>query len=117
MSLIIPYKGKELYDKEVAFIKPNGEIIYTYGEHERYASEYCYGTSYRPTKLTKEQQELFELWLDQYEFSKHNLYSDFLVYLLSFDKVETVLRESITTTNCKPLYKIFQLLYNGLAYS
>ena len=107
MSLIIPYKEKELINNEGAFIKPSGEIIFTSGEHERYAHDYCYGTSYSSTKLTKEQQELFEQWLDKYEFSKCNLYSDFMVYLLSFDKIETVMRETITTINPNPHIRFF----------
>ena len=107
MSLIIPYREKELISNEGAFIKPSGEIIFTFGEHERYAHDYCYGTSYSSTKLTKEQQELFEQWLDRYEFSKRKLYSDFMVYLLSFDKIETVMRETITTTNSNPHIRFF----------
>ena len=107
MSFIIPYKEKELINNEGAFIKPSGEIIFTFGGHERYAYDYCYGTSYSSTKLTKEQQELFEQWLDRYEFSKRNLYSDFMVHLLLFDKIETVMRETITTTNPSPHIRFF----------
>ena len=46
MSLIIPYKEKELYDNEGAFIKPDGEIIYTYGLHETFSGKYCNGEEY-----------------------------------------------------------------------
>lgn len=46
MSIIIPYKEKELYDNEGAFIKPDGEIIYTYGLHESFSSKYCNGDLY-----------------------------------------------------------------------
>lgn len=108
MSFIIPYKEKELINNKGAFIKPSGEIIFTYEDHERYARDYCYGTSSNSTKLTKEQQELFEQWLDRYEFSKkRNFYSDFMVYLLSFDKIETRMRETITTTNSSPHIRFF----------
>ena len=143
MSLIIPYKEKELYDNEGAFIKPDGEIIYTYGLHEKFSDKYCngeeyeylsrlkYGNTYDPnafeyykkehnyqgkqedidvfgsTKLTSEQLKLYKLWLDEYEFSRRNLLSDFMVYLLSFDKVETVMRETITTTNPNPHIRFF----------
>ena len=142
MSLIIPYKEKELYNNEGAFIKPNGEIIYTYGLHEIFSKKYCNGDlynflyncihpdsilsrydntslsewfeclkayynykgtiedidEYSSSKLTSEQFKLYKLWLDKYEFSRSNLFSDFMVYLLEFDKVETVMRETITTT-------------------
>lgn len=43
MSLIIPYKEKELYDNEGAFIKTDGEIIYTYGLYETFSNKYCNG--------------------------------------------------------------------------
>lgn len=110
MSLIIPYKEKELINNEGAFIKPSGEIVFTAGNHEAYAHDYCCGSRYssnNSTKLTKEQQELFEQWLDRYEFSKRNLYSDFMVYLLSFDKIEIVMREAITTTSLNPHIRFF----------
>lgn len=51
------------------------------------------------TKLTKEQLELYKLWKDKYEFSRKNLISDFMVYILQFDKLETMRRTTITTTN------------------
>lgn len=145
MSLIIPYKEKELYDNEGAFIKPDGEIIYTYGLHETFSSKYCNGQlydflnrciydkddkmitewfeylkvhhnfkgtkeqidEYSSSELTQEQLKLYKLWLDKYEFSRRNLLSDFMVYLLSFDKVETVMRETITTTNPNPHIRFF----------
>ena len=151
MSLIIPYKEKELYGNQGAFIKPDGEIIYTYGLHETFSRKYCNGNlynylyslihqdsilsqdvensleglfeylkiyrnfkgkieeinEYSSSELTSEQLKLYKLWLDQYEFSKRNLYSDFMVYLLSFDKVETVMRETITTTNPNPHIRFF----------
>ena len=47
MSLIIPYKEKELYDNEGAFIKPDGEIVYTYGLHESFSREYCDGQLFK----------------------------------------------------------------------
>ena len=39
MSLIIPYEEK-LYSKEGAFINPNGEIIFTFGGHEKFAKRF-----------------------------------------------------------------------------
>ncbi len=49
--------------------------------------------------MTKEQLELYKLWLDDYDFSRMYDLSDFLVLLLSFDKVETVMRRCITTND------------------
>ena len=144
MSVIIPYKEKELYDNEGAFIKPDGEIIYTYGLHETFSRKYCNGQlydsldrciysndesladyfeylkkyhnfkgtkeeidEYSSSELTIEQLKLYKLWLERYEFSRHQLFSDFMVYLLSFDKVETVMGETITTTNPNPHIRFF----------
>ncbi len=144
MSLIIPFE-EELYPKEGAFIKPSGEIIFTYGKHERFASNFCngndytflsevkYGSSwsyyasyfeefkreynfdgeredidvYKTTMLSKEQLELYKLWLENYEFARRNLYSDFMVYLLNFDKVETVMSRAITTTSSQPHLRFY----------
>lgn len=144
MSLVIPYEDK-LYNNDGAFISPEGEIIFTYGEHERFARNYCNGENYQllsdvkdgsgwsyyashfdefkknynftgeredidvyeSSKLTKEQLELYKLWLENYEFARRNLYSDFLIFLLGFDKVETVMRRAITTTNPEPHIRFY----------
>ncbi|MBR2828521.1 MAG: hypothetical protein IKE70_04755 [Bacilli bacterium] len=151
MSIIIPYKEKEIYDNDGAFIKLNGEIIYTHGLHETFSRNYCNGylynqlyshlhpnshlpkydedkiedyfeylkayynfkgtieeiEEYSSTKLTKEQLNLYKLWLERYELNSTYLFSDFLVYVLQFDKVETVMRETITTTNPNPHIRFF----------
>lgn len=62
---------------------------------------------YKSSKLTSAQLELYKLWLENYEFAHRNLYSDFLVYLLGFDKVETVLRRAITTTYPQPHIRFY----------
>ena len=144
MDLIIPYEDK-LEKNEGAFIDQNGKIIFTYGEHEKFAKDFCdgknnqlltdvkYGTGlsyyathfnefkkdynfdgerkdidiYASSKLTKEQLELYKLWLENYEFARSNLYSDFLVYLLGFDKIETVMRRKVTTTVLNPHIRFY----------
>lgn len=40
MNKIIPY-NKKLISGDRGFINPNGEIIFTYGMHERFARDYC----------------------------------------------------------------------------
>lgn len=136
----IAYKN-DLYDKEGAFISPSGEIIYTYGEHESYASKYCEGKDFgflssikggygyidfeeykklynfegtiddldvfKSSKLTKDELTLFKLWLDSERCGGKYLFSDFLVYLLHFDKVETVMRRAITTTSLTPHVRFY----------
>lgn len=136
----IPYKD-DLYDKEGAFISPSGEIIYTFGEHESYASKYCKGKDFdflssikggyghinfeeykksnnfegtiddldvfKSSKLTKNELEIFKLWLESDRCGGKYLFSDFLVYLLGFDKIETVMRRAITTTCPMPHVRFY----------
>lgn len=117
MSLIIPYEDK-LDTCNGAVIKPNGSIIYTYGEHESFAKNYCRGKDYSlltssmiegvdiysSSKLTKQQLELYKLWLRSEKFPSN---IDFMVYLLRFDKVGTLLGNAITTTNNKPHIRFY----------
>ena len=148
MTTIIPYENM-MEAKEGAFITPGGEMIFTYGEHENFARDYCngkeydylsrikYGDSYDPdafeyykikynyqgkqedidnyssTKLNKEQLKLYKLWIEDNEFSRRYDLSDFLVLLLSFDKVETIMRRCITTINDEPHVRFFNYYLMG----
>ncbi len=62
---------------------------------------------YKSSKLTKEQLELYKLWLGNYKHNPQKLNSDFLVYLLGFDKVQTVTRRAIITTSPQPHIKYY----------
>lgn len=119
MNSIIPYDPK-LGNGDGAFIKPNNKIILTYGEHERFAAKYCSGKDYlfynssdktkdpfSLSKLTKEQLELYKLWLEKNEFYSRNMHSDFMVFILGFDKIETIMRRAITTTSRQPHIKFY----------
>ena len=120
MSLIIPYDDK--FDRgDGAFISPSNEIILTHGEHERFAGKYCSGIDYlfsrrsstkngdpfSLSKLTKEQLELYKLWLEQNEFYSRKMHSDFMVFVLGFDKIETIMRRAITTTSRQPHIRFY----------
>jgi len=120
MSLIIPYDDK--FDRgDGAFISPSNEIILTHGEHERFAGKYCSGIDYlfsrrsstkngdpfSLSKLTKEQLELYKLWLEKKECNKRKMHSDFMVFVLGFDKVETIMRRAITTTSNIPHIRFY----------
>ena len=133
---VIPYKDK-LYNSKGAFINQNGEFIFTNEGHESFASDFCKGKDYqflsslsdnhfeegkdkkydidpyKSSKLTKEQLELYKLWLNE-RLTNYKSYlklgkecSDFLVYLLGFDKVETVMRRAITTTSPTPHIRFY----------
>ena len=106
MNFIIPYEDS-IAKGDGAFITPNNEIILT-SSHEIFSYEYCNGLgSYlsgksdeSKSKLTKEQLELYKLWL---ESNKHteNMDSDFMVYVLGVDKIVTIRKRTIlTTTDC-----------------
>lgn len=142
MAIIIPYEEK-LYTNEGAFIDPNGNILFTYGRHLGFATNYClgrkydyllrlrYGNTYDPnafedykreqnyqgrqedidiyssSQLKNEQLELLKLYLDDFYFARQYDFSDFLVFLLHFDKVETVIRRCITTTDSQPHIRFY----------
>ncbi len=144
MDLIIPYDDK-LYSNGGAFITTDGQIIYTYGEHETFSLNYCKGPNYElfeevkygvgfshyakhfedfqrdyhfhgtreeideysSSKLSLEKLALFKLWLEKYEFARYDMFSDFMVYVLGFDKIETIMREAIMTTCANPHIKYF----------
>ncbi len=144
MSLILPFDEK-IYENGGAFIKPGGQMLFTFGTHENFAYNYCVGENYSllndikygngfshyveffeefkrdynftgsrqdideycTSMLTPEQLALFKIWLEKYEFSRYNLYADFMVSVLGFDKVEVVMREAITTTCPNPHVRFF----------
>jgi hypothetical protein len=60
---------------------------------------------YSSSKLTIEQLKLFKLWLKCSE--QFDLTSDFMIYVLNFDKVETIRRTTIITTNPNPHIRFF----------
>lgn len=65
------------------------------------------------SKLTKEKLKLYKLWLKEYMFTKNNLYADFMIYVLGFDKVETVMRQCITTSSRAPHVRFFNYYLMG----
>lgn len=110
MSYVIPYDDN-LGRKERTFITPSGKIVSTPMTHEFYATEYCRGEGFLDgsngvSRLTAEEAAIFKNWLSEYGY-KRELCSDFLVQVLGFDKVETVLRRVITTTSREPHVRFY----------
>lgn len=113
MSIIIEY-NPNLGNGTGAFITPKNDILLTHGDHEPFAYKYCTGidvnnpnTSSEPfvnSKLTKEQLQLYKLWLKEREHKLRKLQSDvdFLVLVLGYDKVEALINETITTSSRRP---------------
>ena len=128
MDFIIPYEEK-LYTNDGTFIDPDGNILFTFENHLGFATHYCCGEEYdylsrlryaNPyfasqknidifscTQLNKEQLELLKIYLKNFELSNQYAFSDFLVYFLHFDKVETSIRRCITTTNSQPHIRFY----------
>ena len=123
MSVIIPYEEK-LKTGSGAFIDPNGKILFTNGEHLAFATRYCYGCSQESlinyndeelnqyldnfSCLNKKQLELLKIFLKDYQYSRTSIdICDFLVFVLQFDKVETIVRECITTTSKEPHLRFY----------
>jgi len=123
MNKIIPY-NPFVYNSDGAFVTPNNDIIFTHDTHENFAKDYCYGTDYdklyilnlknktnidifSSSKLSKEELRLYKLWLKENEFNNKKSYSDFMFFVLGFDKIQTKLKKTITTTNCEPHIKFY----------
>ncbi len=122
MNLIIPYE-ENIYTNGGAFIKSDGEFIYTHGPHEQFAQMFCNGPEYpalcelktrdtcidvyRSSKLTSEQLAIYKLWLTAYEFAHHKSYADFMVSVLGFDKADVILQKTISTTVFNPHVRFF----------
>lgn len=118
MSLILPF-DENIYENGSAFVKPDGSLLYTFGTHESFAYNYCCGEDYLLLKdnkdvdeygtsmLTPEQLALFKLWIEKYTFFKNNMYADFMVSVLGFDKIEVSRQEAITTTCANPHVRFF----------
>lgn len=127
MSIIIPYEDK-LINGYGGFINPNGKIEYcdSLYIHEMVARDICLGSNpiydfiigsgneitfdTYDGKLNKSEFELLKIWLT-YEFINHYSFDgacgDFLVYIASYDKVETVKQSQIITPNNNPHIRFY----------
>lgn len=103
MSRIIPYDDTLEVGKTV-FITPEDKIIITDEKHEIFAQNYCEGNI---SKLTKGELILYKHWLEQNDYNKRKMCSDFLVDVLGFDKILTNMRKSITTTTLEPHMRFY----------
>ena len=105
MNLILPYE-KKLYNSTGAFIKQNGNILYVNKSHEAFANNYC------QNNLEKKELLLYKKWLEISKKTNH-LSIDFLVFMLSYDKVETIVKKVITTTSYIPHIRFYNYLLMG----
>lgn len=68
---------------------------------------------YLSSKLNQDELKLYKLWMQEYEFTKNHLYSDFLNFVLGFDKVDTIMRHGISTTSPTPHVRFFNYYLMG----
>ena len=87
-----------------AFITPNDKIIIINEKHEVFAQKYCDGNI---NKLTIEELILYKYWLEQKGFNRKEMSSDFLVSVLGFDKVLTLMKKAIATTSLEPHIRFY----------
>ena len=112
MSFIVPYENT-IVTSDGAFITPNNKIILV-DSHEIFSYEYCNGpnsfllgnSDMSKSKLTKEQLELYKLWLKSTKNPK-SIHSDFMIYVLGFDKIQTIMKRTIITTTNHPYIKYY----------
>lgn len=133
-QFIYPFKGHEVYAQEYC----NGKYFYElnrikgdalsgrrdefsmsdeYWNHLKkvlkYAGEKKDVDVYLSSKLSKSELELYKLWVEEYEFTKNRLYSDFMNFVLGFDKVDTIMRHGISTTSPVPHVRFFNYYLMG----
>lgn len=106
------YAREYCYGKDYDFLKQikYGRSLYSF---EDFQKEYNFNGSkedidvFASSNLTKEQLVLLKKWLQEHERVTRNLLSDFLVYVVGFDKIETIRRKAITTTTQQPYTKFY----------
>lgn len=62
---------------------------------------------YISSYLNKEQLDLYKLWEKLHQFDCKTFYTDFLVCIIGFEKVENILKKTITTTTNNPHIKFY----------
>ena len=102
MNKILPYYDN-LYRSTGAFIKPSGNILYVNKNHEQFAKKYCLES------LDKRDLLLLRKWVEL-RGTQSCSNSDFLVFMLSFDKVEAIVKKVITTTSPIPHIRFYNYL-------
>jgi hypothetical protein len=79
---------------------------------------------FESSSLTKDQLKKYKSWLKRFPTIDDSVYSDFLVFILAYDKVETIVRNQIQTTALQPHIRFFNYYlmgwtikrYNGYFY-
>lgn len=125
MSNVLPY-DENICMSDGGFITTDGKFIYTPMTHEAYAINFCLGKDFLSPKKNGDKRDTFsssklsdsnlalcKAWLNEKSKRDRNAYSDFLVYVLGYDKVETCLRRLITTTSPMPHIRFYNYYLMG----
>ncbi len=110
MNKILPFID---FTNKKAFIKKDGEIIYIEGKHEDYVEEYI-------KRINDKEKILYELWMKKYNIKSNDIQEDFLVKVLSYDKVNFKADNIIVTSSLVPhmrFYNYYLMDYSINAYS
>ena len=108
MERVIPYLENILATKG-GFVLPNNKIVFVQNNHDEYASEFCFKLLRDKLELnfTRQELDLYKYLLTKYRTICGNNDLDFLVLCLGFDKIETILSKTITTTSMEPFIKFY----------
>lgn len=106
------YANEYCYGKDYDFLR---QIKYNRScyDFEDFKKDYNFTGSredidvFASSKLTKEQLILLKKWLEKRERLTKGILSDFMTYVLKFDKIETVKRTAITTTSDEPYTRFY----------
>ena len=63
--------------------------------------------AFQTSNLTSQELKLYKKWLITHPDPERAFYADFLVYALAYDKVETLIKNVITTTSAEPHVRFY----------
>jgi len=98
---------------EYYYLLNNIKYNYPFYDFEEFKSEFNFNGNkedidiFSSSTLTKEQLNLFKLWLTSNQFDYKTCYSDFLVCVLGFEKVENIIKSTISTSNLHPHIRFY----------
>ena len=100
MAARIPYLTN-MEIREGAFVTLKNKIIIVKDNHDKTATRIC------REALTSEESELFSLWKESNKALENDRATDFLVFVLGYDKIEKPINHSIVTVDNNPYIKYY----------
>ena len=134
MNEPIPYYHF-LEEYKYCFISPEGTVLFNNEKHNDLAKYYCLGNPlnklpnefgnkkisdilnniyanndesiFYSKMISPKEHQLFSLWMNSKDSGHKEFYADFLVFVLGYDKVESVIQKSITTSSLTPHVRLY----------